>query len=298
MPNGDVETVRSRRDAWTLRSNPPWDPMTEYYARAVGVMQGRASNDPTSWVYRAGIHGSYAPPPTGSNWNECQHSSWHFLSWHRMYLYYFERIVRAAVVGLGGPSDWALPYWNYEQPAPFNSLPEPFRVPALPDGAANPLFLPAPARSPAIAQGFGISPQVASSSAAFAQIAFSSAPGGTSFGGGRLPPAHFGSSRGQLEQSPHNGVHTQVGGAGDGACGRGLMADPNCAALDPIFWLHHANIDRVWDEWLAGGGGRANPTEAAWLQQTFDFHDETGALVRLSGADVLDTAAQLAYDYQ
>jgi hypothetical protein len=21
--------------------------------------------------------------------------------------------------------------------------------------------------------------------------------------------------------------------------------------LDPIFWLHHCNIDRIWDSWLA-----------------------------------------------
>ena len=24
---------------------------------------------------------------------------------------------------------------------------------------------------------------------------------------------------------------------------------PMTAALDPIFWLHHANIDRLWEWW-------------------------------------------------
>ena len=27
--------------------------------------------------------------------------------------------------------------------------------------------------------------------------------------------------------------------------------NPDTAALDPIFWLHHANIDRLWSVWIA-----------------------------------------------
>ena len=30
-----------------------------------------------------------------------------------MYLGYLEKIVAATVAQLGGPQDWALPYWNY-----------------------------------------------------------------------------------------------------------------------------------------------------------------------------------------
>ena len=53
----------------------------------------------------------------------CQHQGWFFLPWHRMYLYFFERIVRAAVVEAGGPADFALPYWNYDKPFPGNTIP-------------------------------------------------------------------------------------------------------------------------------------------------------------------------------
>ena len=28
------------------------------------------------------------------------------------------------------------------------------------------------------------------------------------------------------------------------------MSDPDYAALDPIFWVHHCNIDRLWAAWL------------------------------------------------
>src|SRR5260370_23155567 len=67
---------------------PIWDPVTLWYAKAVADMQGRPVSDPTSWTFQAGIHGSTATPPPGANWNQCQHSSWYFLSWHRAYLYW------------------------------------------------------------------------------------------------------------------------------------------------------------------------------------------------------------------
>ena len=75
------------------------------------------------------------------------------------------------------------------------------------------------------------------------------------------------------------------------------MSDPNCAALDPIFWLHHSNIDRLWTNWLALRGGRANPADDAWLGTSFTFHDADGSLVKLTAADVLDTVTQLRYSY-
>ncbi|MGH3870503.1 MAG: tyrosinase family protein [Pseudonocardiaceae bacterium] len=288
-----------RRDVWALQAPDvvaPWDPITVAYAQAVAVMQARPATDPTSWTYQAAIHGSYASPPPGARWNECQHQSWYFLSWHRMYLYYFERIVRAAVLSAGGPADFALPYWNYDQPFPANTLPRPFREPTLPDGSPNPLFLPFPRRSNAIANGFQLSPLVTSSSAAMAMRSFTGPPG-PGFGGGKRPPAQFGDSVGALEQTPHNNIHVQVSGPLSDPCQGGLMGDASCAALDPIFWLHHANIDRLWNQWLTLGGGRANPRDAAWLDQPFTLYDETAAAVTLTGAQVVDSAAQLRYRY-
>jgi len=38
------------------------------------------------------MHGTDATPAK-TLWNSCQHGSYYFLSWHRMYLYYFERIL-------------------------------------------------------------------------------------------------------------------------------------------------------------------------------------------------------------
>src|SRR5207237_5292262 len=89
------------------------------------------------------IHGTFMTPVQPA-WNTCQHGSFFFVSWHRMYLYWFEQIVRT----MSGNCAWALPYWNYK-PLPAGNtladatasrriLPEPFRTPAT---AANKLFV-------------------------------------------------------------------------------------------------------------------------------------------------------------
>jgi tyrosinase len=66
------------------------------------------------------------------------------------------------------------------------------------------------------------------------------------------------------------------------------------AAQDPIFWLHHSNIDRLWETWR-NQPGHALPTDNAWLRQHFEIGSGT-ALVSLKVGDVLDsTAAPLRY---
>ena len=62
-------------------------------------------------------------------------------------------------------------------------------------------------------------------------------------------------TNGSLESLPHNVIHGAIGGVAPGGDPNdwrdfGLMSMPITAALDPIFWLHHANIDRLWSVWL------------------------------------------------
>ncbi len=94
---------------------------------------------------------------------------------------------------------------------------------------------------------------------------------------------------GPLEGTPHGAVHVGVGG---------LMGSFNTAALDPVFWLHHANIDRIWEIWRTMPD-RADTTEAAWLTGvTFHFHDENRTTLTETVQEVLDTATQLGYSYE
>lgn len=44
----------------------------------------------------------------------------------------------------------------------------------------------------------------------------------------------------------------------------GLMSDPGVAALDPVFYIHHANIDRLWAAWNEKGNENSN--DPNWLE--------------------------------
>lgn len=50
------------------------------------------------------------------------------------------------------------------------------------------------------------------------------------------------SASGFLEASPHNTIHVWLGGS---EYPMATMQSP----LDPIFWVHHANVDRLWLQW-------------------------------------------------
>lgn len=55
------------------------------------------------------------------------------------------------------------------------------------------------------------------------------------------------------ESAPHNPVHNIIGAA------MATMQSPN----DPIFWLHHANVDRLWAAWVAANAGRTMPSSSS-----------------------------------
>jgi tyrosinase len=58
-----------------------------------------------------------------------------------------------------------------------------------------------------------------------------------------------------LEGSPHNRVHVWVGGINPDPDPNipfdytGAMGDARVSPSDPLFYLHHANIDRIWAGW-------------------------------------------------
>ena len=120
--------------------------------------EGAGLDEPTGWRFYGAMHGfdptiweqlgylnSSDPAPAGGAvkrfWKQCQHGTWYFLPWHRGYLLALEANIRAEVVKLKGPADWALPYWNYFKPNEFK-LPPAFALPDWPDGKGdNPLFV-------------------------------------------------------------------------------------------------------------------------------------------------------------
>jgi tyrosinase len=267
-----------------VRSLGPGDETLKFYARAVQVMKDRTPSEHTSWAYQAAIHGSEEEPQE-LLWNQCKHASWFFPPWHRMYVYRFELIVREIVEAEGGPEDWALPYWNYGRNGEFASIPEAFREPTDADGNPNPLYIKERARG--INAGARLRPEVTTDEFALSRPNYVGEP---EFGGGEGPSEpQFWSLTGRLEQTPHNDVHNAVGGPPPGC-----MSNPDTAALDPIFWLHHTNIDRIWAEWNAAG--KVNPKDAQWAGQGFELFDTHGKPVTMHCSEV-DETALLDYTY-
>lgn len=296
-----------------------------WYAKGVGIMQSRALNDKTSWWFFAALHGEYisensfpgwghipGPPAVPTTplpsqnvqdefWNQCQHQSWYFPPWHRGYLIALEEQIRTAIISLGGPGDWALPYWNYFGPQNQYRIPPAFTEQKLPDGSPNPLYVNArfgPNNDgniyiaiPPIAEGCQGNTVYTGSNAATPR------PG---YGGPSTGFSHGGNVSGNLESNPHNLVHVQVGGQQSDTLW-GLMSDPGIAALDPIFYLHHSNIDRMWASWNAAGN--SNPTDKNWLngpaslaEREFVMPMPDGSSWVYTPADV-NSLSQLNYTY-
>ena len=277
-PPAQAQTVRVRKNVASLSSSE-----VTKLRHAITVMRSRPASDPTSWSYQANMHGT-TDNPSKPAWSTCQHGSYYFLSWHRMYLYYFERILRKA----SGDDHLALPYWDYTR-TDQRALPRIFRTPA---NSSNPLFVED--RNPDANDGGELPASAVRITSSLLPVDFfSTTASGSSFGGRRLSqPSHGAAFAGTLEQQPHNIVHVLIGG------NSGWMADPDFAARDPIFWLHHANIDRLWSRWIASGQGRRNPTDDdKWMNTSFTFFDHDGSTVTMAGRDVVDTAAQLQYRY-
>ena len=103
---------------------------------------------------------------------------------------------------------------------------------------------------------------------------------------------------GTVEWIPHNSMHIWTGdNSRPNAENMGVYYS---AGRDPIFYPHHANIDRLWESWRGIVGARRRRADFAdpdWLDASFLFYDEDPKLVRIRVRDVLDTGA-LRYRYQ
>jgi hypothetical protein len=86
-----------------------------------------------------------------------------------------------------------------------------------------------------------------------------------------------------LESAVHGGTHNAVGGDMAGA------ASPT----DPLFWLHHAFIDKVWADWQASANGTDPPNSDEVLKPA---ELQPGVPFGVSVASQLDIAT-LGYSY-
>jgi tyrosinase len=253
-----LDQIRNRPMRRSLGSLAPNDPIVETYRSAVAAMKALPASDPRSWNAQAEIH-----------FNHCPHGNWFFLPWHRAYLLYFEQICRE----LTGNRGFALPYWNWTC---NRRIPDAF----LGDGS-NPLFQPNRSGVPPAALGdavvgTGVIDAILDEPNF---LLFASEASAT-----LRPPVGYG----PLEGTPHNQVHGFVGGV------MGGFRSPR----DPIFWMHHNMIERIWWEWNVVRG-HANTNDPAWTGLSLGgmFVGPTGDPIGNVTVGLLNLAPLLSYRF-
>lgn len=269
----------------------------ESFKRAIRAMLALPPSDPRNWYRQALVH-----------LLDCPHANWWFLPWHRGYLYHFEAICRE----LSGDPAFALPFWDWTS-APqvpdvlFDDVLTPTH--ALYEESLEtfrPKFEPVIAElwnglgpeqrkqlalrdcvSPAdvweLLESYYCTreearrqtrekpelPDWARTEVGAERVEAALAPKRfEDFGSAPAEHHHQRSALAMLESAPHNNIHNAVGG------GPGFMSEL-LAPIDPVFWLHHANVDRLWDLWTrrerkAGRTGLPANAER-WKREPFLF---------------------------
>ena len=268
---GTAQVVRVRRDVTRLDED---DPFFANYALAIARMRELPDDDPRSWRNQAIIHADH-----------CPHSPFRpgdFVQWHRLYLTYFERICGELI----GDNSFALPYWNWSRndgrlPAPFFGD-SPLNVEFLndPSDYTAPLSASTPWGSIMTTARSALSPTVGLRTDSIWSDVFSA----TRIDDIRRLDA-FADFSSALEGTPHSIAHGVVG-AGGGHMSWGL------SPLDPVFWLHHCNVDRIWAEWQAA----TNFTPPSAEVYDGQFVDESGNSVRVT-ADESHNHVGLGFTY-
>jgi tyrosinase len=268
-------TVRVREDITVFAKDPN---KVAALRAAVGRMKARSAanqDDPLGWYYWSAIHGTDqdVPPALKGIYRQCDHTAFgsfgppsyvaeHFLTWHRAFLYFFEVTLKLAAKEAKVQTDLELPYWNWYVDS---ALPAIF---IEGDAKTNPLWhkrMNNSINGGALEKAFFAKKVLLPSKPSEFRQTFS------------VP----------LEANPHGGIHGAIGGD---------MGTVPRSARDPIFWLHHANIDRLWAVWVNMGDGRKNPSsDSNWAKQDWKF-DAAGTM-KLSAGGLTDSEADLKYRY-
>lgn len=255
------------------------DPIVATYRDAVGIMKQKATSDKFNWVQLANFHGSI-----NTGFRYCPHGDWYFLPWHRAFTAMYERIVRH----LTKNDDFAMPYWDWTANP---TMPEVFLPEKTPDGKTNWLCVNEdgkkrtwPATKPMPANIVGPSVLKTILNASPYEIFGTSRPAGQN----SLDPHWItggGGVQGTLEASPHNQVHNNIGG----------WMPTAASPRDPIFFMHHGNIDRIWALWNLK---HANSTDPLWMNMPFkeNFLNPDGSFWSPKVSD-LYVPEKLGYSY-
>lgn len=271
------------------------------YQRAMELMRALPDTDGRSFLNQYKLHCAYCnnnlyfdPEENGGKTTHPLeiHRSWLFYPWHRLYLYFHERIL----ANLIDDDTFALPFWNWDNqnpnPPQANAVPRAYSEQKnLARNAINttsPLYDPDRTECAKLAEGFvdfGNTLACPRKNATEARAANAHVMYMNMVGVGITPllfhglPYRYGDKGGggdgALEAIPHGAVHVWVN-VHD-------MLGFKDSASDPLFFAHHANLDRLWEVWKTlPGGVREDIADPDYLQTQFAFYDEEGGVVTVS----------------
>lgn len=227
--------------------------------RAMMELQNKVTEP--NFIGLAGLHG--IPE------SHCPHGSPLFLPWHRVYIRAFEQALQSI------DSSVSLPFWDWTSTESIAQGMAPAHMDqTFNDGGVN---LPnslasgpiedrsrrtrrAPPQNPGRLGSFASSVELAMDRDSYLEF-------------------------NNWLEGPHGSVHVWIGGAG------GDMASVPRAAYDPIFWSHHATVDRQWAVWQKCNPERSPPDDL--LPQTLPGFSEWTV------GDTLEiSSSRLDYSYE
>jgi Common central domain of tyrosinase len=284
--------------------------------KAMQKLKATDCKNPISWYYQGAIHWTpdvsqpnlksnplcpsfnTAHPALLESWNNCAshnqigpNSTIHFLPWHRLYVYYMEKIIRET----SGDKDFALPYWDYGS---VFTMPKPFQA-----TAGGSLY----EHSRLISLNKG-KPITNDSQKTIAKDLK------------QLSQIHdYQTFNKQLNSGLHGFMHDYIGGTDglfnpiynavidksidSGCIGCGMMGEVPSAGFDPIFWMHHSNVDRLWQNFIdANPGQNVTLSQLDSVQWPYSFFEIAPApaghkLVKHTMAEVLADISNVDYRY-
>ena len=294
--NEEIRYVRKNANSSAAQSD------IEAMNKALKIMREKGCTDPVSWYYQGAIH--WIPDSIGNNplcesyhnvsdlktaWDNCTHSptgkeKLHFLVWHRLYIWHFEKIVRK----LSGKQDFALPYWAYTNNNVTDKI-----MPEMLRNSQSSLY--EACRYDSINMGQPLTGEI------LRAVDITKL----------MKHTDYITFCNNMNAAPHGAMHDYIG-AGNDTTGllqfnnpitgtitnTGLMGWVPTAGFDPVFWFHHSNIDRVWQQWTNSENGQMVTLEQLKsIEWPYVFFDENGKKVEYSMEEVIKIIYDMDYDF-
>ncbi|GJM33359.1 MAG: hypothetical protein DHS20C18_23600 [Saprospiraceae bacterium] len=191
-----------------------------------------------------------------------------FLPWHRALILRIEQDLQAIE-----PSA-ALHYWKYDEPAPnvfhpdFMGRYDASLTPPINISMSNPLSTWNTTSGPNISRGPSYNDQTGRPTI-FTDIDHFSSMGSS--------VTTFQLFRQILEGTSHADAHNNTGST------NGWIGDFFRSPNDPLFYMLHSNVDRIWAKWQSRGAGRYEPERTAAFSPQGSFPSPASGSVHIGG---------------